>query len=254
MTVNAMHCIDGDRTNEVFFDNVYVDDKFVLGELNKGFYYISEALDYERHTLFAYGQLERMFKVFIDYVKTATRDGKAMREDKDVRRTVADLATDLEAARMHSLRVVNSMQHGRSPNIEAAHEQDLGHRVVSTLCHGSRRVAGAGGLAAAGLEVCTMRWHFCDSDAGQRDSNSWRWQQRSPAQHHCASWSGTAESGMSNARLKSGHLVIGIGASNKARGMLWMGTAVSAVLAMATPAAVTRRNAEAADRHANIAA
>jgi len=120
MTVNAMHCIDGDRTNEVFFDNVYVDDKFVMGELNKGFYYISEALDFERHTLFPYGMLERVFKMFVDYVRTATRDGVPMRQDPAVRRTVADLATDLEAARMHSLRVVNAMQHGRSPNVEAA--------------------------------------------------------------------------------------------------------------------------------------
>ena len=64
--------------------------------------------------------LERVFRVFVDYVRTATRDGVPMRQHPMVRRTVADLATDLEAARMHSLRVVNAMQHGRSPNIEAA--------------------------------------------------------------------------------------------------------------------------------------
>ena len=53
ITIQAMDCIaDDERTNEVFLDDVFVPDDYVVGEVNKGWYYVSEALDFERFTLF----------------------------------------------------------------------------------------------------------------------------------------------------------------------------------------------------------
>ena len=43
----------------VFFDNVYVGDQYRVGELNKGFQYISEALDLERFTMFTFSPIEQ---------------------------------------------------------------------------------------------------------------------------------------------------------------------------------------------------
>ena len=48
-----------ERTNEVYFDDVWVSDEYVVGELNRGFQYISEALDIERFTLFMYSPVAR---------------------------------------------------------------------------------------------------------------------------------------------------------------------------------------------------
>jgi alkylation response protein AidB-like acyl-CoA dehydrogenase len=45
--------------NEVFFDDVFVPDDHVVGELNKGFQYISEALDLERFTMFTFSPIEK---------------------------------------------------------------------------------------------------------------------------------------------------------------------------------------------------
>jgi alkylation response protein AidB-like acyl-CoA dehydrogenase len=48
ITVQAMDTIgDNEITNEVFLENVFVPDDYVVGEPNKGFYYVSEATQVE---------------------------------------------------------------------------------------------------------------------------------------------------------------------------------------------------------------
>src|SRR5207247_9095575 len=54
ITINGIWTMGDERTNDVFFDDVFVPDEYVVGELNKGFQYISSALDLERFTLFAF--------------------------------------------------------------------------------------------------------------------------------------------------------------------------------------------------------
>ena len=52
LDVHATWTIGDERTNEVYFNDVFVSDDYVVGEVNKGFQYISEALDLERFTMF----------------------------------------------------------------------------------------------------------------------------------------------------------------------------------------------------------
>ena len=61
-----MPCLAGERTNEVFLDDVFVPDDYVVGELNKGFYYVSEALDFERFTLFTISAFARKYEALRD--------------------------------------------------------------------------------------------------------------------------------------------------------------------------------------------
>ncbi len=66
-----------ERTNDVFFDNVFVHDDYVVGELNHGFQYISEALDLERFTMFTYSPIKQRLDLLCDYVATETRRRRA---------------------------------------------------------------------------------------------------------------------------------------------------------------------------------
>ena len=45
LTIHPTWTIGDERTNEVFFDDVFVGDDFVVGEVNHGWTYICEALD-----------------------------------------------------------------------------------------------------------------------------------------------------------------------------------------------------------------
>ena len=77
-----------ERTNDVFFDDVFVHDDYVVGELNHGFQYISEALDLERFTMFTFSPIEQRLDLLCDYVANGTRDGKPLKDDPVIRRQI----------------------------------------------------------------------------------------------------------------------------------------------------------------------
>ena len=52
-----------ERTNEVLIDNVFVPDEYVVGEVNNGFQYISQALDLERFTMFTFRPIKQRLDV-----------------------------------------------------------------------------------------------------------------------------------------------------------------------------------------------
>ena len=57
LTIRPTWTIGDERTNEVFFDGVFVPDAFVVGELNHGWTYVCEALDLERFAMMPVGPL-----------------------------------------------------------------------------------------------------------------------------------------------------------------------------------------------------
>jgi alkylation response protein AidB-like acyl-CoA dehydrogenase len=96
-----------ERTNEVFIEDVFVPDEYVVGEVGKGFQYISQALDLERFTMFTFSPIKQRLDLLTDYIGTATRDGEPLRDDPVVRQRLARLHTDAEVARVLGLRVVD---------------------------------------------------------------------------------------------------------------------------------------------------
>ena len=81
ITVNGIWTMGDERTNDVFLDNVFVHDDYVVGEVNKGFQYISEALDLERFTMFTYSPIKQRLDLLCDYVATEEIDGEPLRDD-----------------------------------------------------------------------------------------------------------------------------------------------------------------------------
>jgi len=117
VTIRGIWTMGDERTNEVFIDEVFVPDEYVVGEVNKGFQYISQALDLERFTMFTYSPIQQRLDVLLDYVKTATRDGRPLRDDPVIRQQIAQLCTQAEVARVMGLKVVDETvksEHDRS--------------------------------------------------------------------------------------------------------------------------------------------
>ncbi len=106
ITINGIWTMGDERTNEVFIDNVFVPDHYVVGEVNHGFRYISQALDLERFTLFTFSPIRQRLDLLTDYVKETTRDGEPLKDDPVVRSRMANLHTDAEVARVMGLKFV----------------------------------------------------------------------------------------------------------------------------------------------------
>ena len=121
ITINGIWTMGDERTNDVFFDNVWVSDDYVVGEVNRGFQYISEALDLERFTMFTFSPIEQRLDLLLDYVVATTCDDAPLKDDPLIRHQVAQLATEAEVARVLGLRVVAaSMKGGAPPTTESS--------------------------------------------------------------------------------------------------------------------------------------
>ena len=81
LEVVSLPTIGKDTTNQVFFDDVFVPDEYLVGERGRGFHMISEALDLERFTMFTLSPIAHRSDVLVDWVKEATRDDEPLKED-----------------------------------------------------------------------------------------------------------------------------------------------------------------------------
>jgi alkylation response protein AidB-like acyl-CoA dehydrogenase len=106
MTLSPMNTVIGEQTNDVFFDNVRVPKERLVGELNQGWRYITEALTYERFAMTSFAPTIRKFKRLIQWVKDTELNGKPLKDDPVVRRKIAKLAMIVEAGRMIDMRCV----------------------------------------------------------------------------------------------------------------------------------------------------
>jgi alkylation response protein AidB-like acyl-CoA dehydrogenase len=105
--------------NEVFFDNVRVPVRNMIGEVNAGFYYLMTALDFER-LLVGIGGFRRFFEELVAYVKQAEREGKRLANRHSVRVKLAEIATKIEIATMFFWRTAEKLDKGQVPDVESA--------------------------------------------------------------------------------------------------------------------------------------
>jgi len=175
ITVKAIWTMGDERTNEVYLDDVWVSDDYVVGELNKGFQYISEALDLERFTLFTYSPIAQRLDLLTEYVATARRDGAPLKDDPVVRSQIAQLHTQAEVARMLGLKFVFASSQGGSPPTAEASEYKLFTTEFSRrLANASMDMAGPGGqlrvrdedAPMAGRSESTYRYTVIDTIGG----------------------------------------------------------------------------------------
>ncbi|MBM4334861.1 MAG: acyl-CoA dehydrogenase [Deltaproteobacteria bacterium] len=144
LTVHAMPTI-GEReiTNQVFFDSVFVPDDYRVGELNRGFQYISEALDLERFTMFTFSPIQGRVELLCDYVARAQRDGRPLREDPVIRARIAQLLTETEVARVLGFSfVAKSMKGGAAPTVEASEYKLYATQLSQRVANASLDIGG----------------------------------------------------------------------------------------------------------------
>jgi len=105
--------------NEVFFDNVRVPKKNLVGEKNMGFYHLMTALDFER-LMVGIGGFRRVFEELIRYVKQAKRDGAPLGDNPSVRQKLAEIATKIEIAYLFFWRTAEMLDKGLVPSVESS--------------------------------------------------------------------------------------------------------------------------------------
>lgn len=104
----------------VQFENVHVPRGNLFGELNKGWYHLMTALDFERASNGNPGHVVRLFDDLLDYCRETLRDGSPLVEDPRVRNVLSDLAADVRSAQLVSYWVASMHAKGMYPQHETS--------------------------------------------------------------------------------------------------------------------------------------
>jgi hypothetical protein len=102
------------QANAVFFSDVRVPADRLVGEIDRGWSYILDALDYERLEGLPFGGLQRD----LDEIVVWARE-HGWFDDPAARRKVARLAVAVEGARTHLLRAYDRVSRHDVPTVEA---------------------------------------------------------------------------------------------------------------------------------------
>jgi len=100
ITIRPTITMSGEQTNDVYYDEVRVPKQRLVGEENKGFYYMMEAIDSERNAVFIPNRLYPILNDIITYAKTTDYNGEPIIKDAVVRRKLAELAIELDVAQL----------------------------------------------------------------------------------------------------------------------------------------------------------
>lgn len=120
ITVQPVYVWPGLRTNAVFFDDVRIPRRNLIGEPGMGFCYAAMALNFERISIGSPGMVTRFFRELVLVLRKLERDGRPVKASPDVRRRLAALDMEIEVARLLALQNAWAIDQGGVPIAEAS--------------------------------------------------------------------------------------------------------------------------------------
>jgi alkylation response protein AidB-like acyl-CoA dehydrogenase len=144
--VHPIETVGEHATNSVFLTDVWISDEYVVGEVNKGWTYICEALNYERFTFYTIAPLEQKFKELRNLVDSLSRDGKPLNEISDIRKKIIHLGTDVEIAKVLQRKVLSIALQDEVPQTESAIFKLFSTKLHQKLANNAMDILGREGL------------------------------------------------------------------------------------------------------------
>jgi len=121
--IRPLYAWSGYRTNEVLFRKVRVPVGNLVGEVNRGWTYITGALDLERGALTNAGDLRRAVEDLKDIARQPVRDGSMPAASPAFRRRLAQAEADVEVATLMGYEAFSMLTSGVIPTVEVSVEK-----------------------------------------------------------------------------------------------------------------------------------
>jgi alkylation response protein AidB-like acyl-CoA dehydrogenase len=123
--------------NEVFFQDVRVPAKNIVGELNRGWYVGTTTLDFERSSIGSAVGVKLQLDGLTKYAREHANDGTSrVSQMESLKTELADRYVEAQVSRLMSYRVVTMQAKGMIPNHEASMTKlfasELGQRIART--------------------------------------------------------------------------------------------------------------------------
>lgn len=151
-------------TAELTFDNVRVSLRHLIGEENKGFYYIMECFQLERlvGALVSVGGIDQMLEMTLKYASEREAFNKPLAKFQVIRHTLADLKARLEAVRQLTYNCAWLLSRGEQAMQYCAMAKLLASELAKETADACLQVFGGYGF----MEEYPISRAFCDARAG----------------------------------------------------------------------------------------
>jgi alkylation response protein AidB-like acyl-CoA dehydrogenase len=147
----------GHSFNEVFFEDVRVPKENLVGEKNRGWYVATSVLNFERSAIEESASLRRALDELIEYVKETKVDGEPLSKDPLIRHKLAQIAVEIEIARVLSYRVAWILNRGLVPESEASAAKLFGTELVARTANTAMQIMGLHAQLAPGAKWARLR-------------------------------------------------------------------------------------------------
>ena len=133
------------RTNLTYFTDVRVPRRNLIGDLNRGWKYITGALHLERGALTNAGDLRRAVDGLISLCRSTPVAGRLLIEKASVRRRLAELDADVEVARLYGLEAASLIDAGTIPTTTVTAEKIFTSELRQKIADYGTQILGAYG-------------------------------------------------------------------------------------------------------------
>ena len=164
--VHPIETVGEHATNSVFLTDVFISDEYVIGEVNKGWVYICEALNYERFTFYTIAPLEQKFKELVELTNKVKKVGVILSQIPDISKKTIYLYADVQKAKVLQRKVLSVAIQDEVPQTEAAVFKLFSTKLHQKLANEAMDILGREGL---------FRKEYDKSHA----NGKWEWSYRS---------------------------------------------------------------------------
>jgi alkylation response protein AidB-like acyl-CoA dehydrogenase len=134
--------------NEVFFENVRVPRRNLVGELHQGWRVANATLMHERNMLGATTRSQQMLHGLLRLARSHQRYGRPAAEDPLIRQRLADLMIRVDAMKYHAFRQLTDSIKRRPPGIGASVNKLVSTELNHDIAAAALEILGSYGLLA----------------------------------------------------------------------------------------------------------
>jgi len=146
--IRPLYSWSGYRTNEVHFRDVRVPVTNLVGEVNRGWTYITGALDLERGALTNAGDLRRAVEELSELSRRPGRDGTVPAHSAALRRRLGQAEADVEVATLMGYEAASILDSGVIPTVEVSVEKIFTSELRQRIADLALDLLGPDGLLA----------------------------------------------------------------------------------------------------------
>ncbi|OIN81009.1 acyl-CoA dehydrogenase family protein [Mycobacterium malmoense] len=158
--IRRLYAWSGYRTNEVHFRDVRVPATNLIGEVNRGWTYITGALDLERGALTNAGDLRRAVDELRDLALSPRRDGTVPADSPALRRRLARVEADVEVATLMGYEAASILDSGVIPTVEVSVEKVFTSELRQRIADLALDLLGPDGLLAHRSQIAPLAGKF----------------------------------------------------------------------------------------------